>query len=117
MDGPSRAVRSGILISIHIVPIVGRTEKPQSARSDGPGTSHLRQVVLLRPWIRRTSNKLFRLVLLKQNRDLPYLIELFDAGKLIPVIDGPYRFSEVRKAFRRFAAAEHQGKIVVTMDL
>jgi hypothetical protein len=29
--------------------------------------------------------------MLKPNKGLPYLCELFKAGKLAPVIDGPYK--------------------------
>jgi len=32
------------------------------------------------------------------------------------VIDGPYRFSDVREAFRHFGAARHRGKVVVTIE-
>ena len=38
------------------------------------------------------------------------------SGKLAPVIDGPYRFSRAREAFRHFEAAKHKGKVVVTID-
>ena len=61
------------------------------------------------------SKKCFFVVKLKPNQGLPYLCGLFEAGKLVPVIDGPYRFTEVREAFRRYGAAEHKGKIVVTI--
>jgi NADPH:quinone reductase-like Zn-dependent oxidoreductase len=57
-------------------------------------------------------NKPFRLIALKQNRDLPYLNERFEAGQLVPVIDGPYTLSDAREAFRHFGAGNHQGKIV-----
>jgi NADPH:quinone reductase-like Zn-dependent oxidoreductase len=79
------------------------------------GVSHLIQMGLLGPSIARLSKKRIRFVMLKQNRDLPYLNQLFEAGKFVPVIDGPYRFSEVREAFRHFGAAKHKGKIVVTI--
>jgi NADPH:quinone reductase-like Zn-dependent oxidoreductase len=73
------------------------------------------QVVLFGPWIRRTSNKTVRMIALKQNRDLPYLTQLFEAGKLAPVIDGHYTLSEAREAFRHVEAAHHKGKVVITM--
>jgi NADPH:quinone reductase-like Zn-dependent oxidoreductase len=79
------------------------------------GTSRALQVVLLGPWIGRLSRKNFLVVKLKPNQGLPYLCELFEAGKLVPVIDGPYRFTEVREAFRRYGVAEHKGKVVVTI--
>jgi len=40
---------------------------------------------------------------------------LFEAGKLAPVIDGPYKLADVREAFRLFGTGEHKGKIIVTM--
>jgi NADPH:quinone reductase-like Zn-dependent oxidoreductase len=54
--------------------------------------------------------------MLKQNQDLPYLNEHFEAGQLIPVIDGPYKLSEAREAFRHFGAGTYKGKVVITME-
>jgi NADPH:quinone reductase-like Zn-dependent oxidoreductase len=79
------------------------------------GTSRTLQLALLGPWIGRFGKKKLFVVKLKPNRGLPYLCELFEAGKLAPVIDGPYRFTEVCEAFRRYGAAEHKGKVVVTI--
>jgi len=56
-----------------------------------------------------------RLVMLKKNRDLATINELFEAGKLEPVIDGPYPFRELPQAMRRFGNAEHIGKIVMAL--
>jgi NADPH:quinone reductase-like Zn-dependent oxidoreductase len=67
-------------------------------------------------WSRPTMNKTFRLVTLKQNRDLPYLSERFEDGQLVPVIDGPYKLSDAREAFRHFGAGNHKGKVVLTME-
>ena len=53
---------------------------------------------------------------LRSSRDLPYLSEQFDAGKLVPVIDGPYTLSEGREAFHRFGAGQQMGKIVMTLS-
>jgi NADPH:quinone reductase-like Zn-dependent oxidoreductase len=92
-----------------------RALNPRGTYATVGGTSHLLQVALLGPWIGRLSKKNILLVMLKQNKDLAYLNGLFEAGKFVPVIDGPYRFSEAREAFRLFGAAKHKGKIVVTM--
>ena len=75
------------------------------------GIAHLLKTVV-KGWL---GSKSFRLVMLKQNKELPYLIQLFEAGKFAPVIDGPYPFSQVREAFRHFGAAKHKGKVVVTI--
>ena len=66
--------------------------------------------------IRIPTGKRVVLVGLKQNRDLPYLNERFDAGQLVPVIDGPYTLAEGREAFRHFGRGDHQGKIVIRME-
>jgi NADPH:quinone reductase-like Zn-dependent oxidoreductase len=79
------------------------------------GTSHLLQIAFL-GLIARLDKKKVRLVMLKQNKDLAYLKELFEAGKFVPVIDGPYRFSEAREAFRHFVEAKHKGKVVIRID-
>jgi NADPH:quinone reductase-like Zn-dependent oxidoreductase len=79
------------------------------------GNSRALQLVLLGPWIGRLTRKNFFIVKLRPNQGLPYLCKLFDAGTLVPVIDGPYPFTEVREAFRRYGAAEHKGKVVVTI--
>jgi len=66
-------------------------------------------------WCRLTTTKRCRLIGLKVNRDLAYLNEHFDAGRLVPVIDGPYTLEQGREAFRRFGAGLHLGKIVFTI--
>jgi NADPH:quinone reductase-like Zn-dependent oxidoreductase len=75
----------------------------------------LMQVMAFGPWIRWISNKNVRMIGLKQNSDLPYLNQLCEAGRIAPVIDGPYAFDEARGAFRHFEAARHKGKVVITI--
>ncbi|HKC34995.1 MAG TPA: NAD(P)-dependent alcohol dehydrogenase [Chitinophagaceae bacterium] len=81
----------------------------------GGSIARLFQVLLLAPWIRMMHKKHLRLVALKSNKDLVYMNELFEAGKIKPVIDGPYKLEELPEAFRLFGKAEHKGKIVITM--
>ena len=87
---------------------------PFKRRRRGSGGEKRRESASLRQV--RFGGKNVCLVMLKANRGLPCLCELFEADKLAPVIDGPYRFSEAREALRHFAAAKQKGKIVVTMD-
>ena len=42
--------------------------------------------------------------------------ELFKAGKVRPVIDGPYRLDRCQEAFSLFAHGAHKGKVVLTMQ-
>jgi NADPH:quinone reductase-like Zn-dependent oxidoreductase len=65
--------------------------------------------------IRLATGKNFRLITLRQNRDLSLLNERFEAGQLMPVIDGPYTLSEAPDALRRFGAGHHHGKVVLSM--
>ena len=82
----------------------------------GVEMKELLKVPLVGWWIWLTTRKTVTLVGLRAGRDLPYLSERFDAGTLVPVIDGPYRLTQAREAFRRFGAGQQMGKIVITMD-
>lgn len=75
----------------------------------------LLQLAFVGPLISRMSTTQLRVVGLKPNEDLAYVNQLFEAGRLTPVIDRQYRLAEVADAFRRFGAADHKGKIVITM--
>lgn len=80
----------------------------------GGSIPRLLQAVVFRPVIARRERHV-RIVGLKPNKDLGYVNELFEAGKLRPVIEGPYTLADLREAFRLFATGDHKGKIVVTM--
>jgi NADPH:quinone reductase-like Zn-dependent oxidoreductase len=103
-----------------------KTNRPPSAyaRALEPGGTYAtvggenRRLLLVAAfgWLARlATGKTLRLVVLKQNRDLPYLNERFEAGQLRPVIDGPYELSDAREAFRHFGSGNHKGKVVITM--
>jgi NADPH:quinone reductase-like Zn-dependent oxidoreductase len=81
----------------------------------GGSMVRLLQALLLGPWIEMVSKKKIRIVALKPNKDLAYINELFESGKLKPVIDGPYKLEEVPKAFRHFGEGAHKGKVVITV--
>lgn len=77
--------------------------------------ARLFQALLLAPWIAMTQRKRFRLLALKTNEGLDRMKELFEAGTVVPVIDGPYPLSDVPEAFRRFEEGLHKGKVVITV--
>lgn len=81
----------------------------------GGSIPRLLQAVVLGPLVSRVSDKHLRLVTLKPNKDLAYMNELFEAGKLVPVIDRTYTLTDVPEALRRFGTGDHRGKIIVTM--
>jgi NADPH:quinone reductase-like Zn-dependent oxidoreductase len=81
----------------------------------GGNTSRLLQAMVLGPLMSRIYSKHVRIVILKPNKDLAYMNELFEAGKLVPVIDGPYKLADVPEAFRLFETGDYKGKIIVTL--
>jgi D-arabinose 1-dehydrogenase-like Zn-dependent alcohol dehydrogenase len=82
----------------------------------GGDMSRLLQALLLGPWISRFNHKYIRIVALKPNKDLDYMNNLFEAGKVKPVIDGPYKMDEIQKAFELFGRGDHKGKIVIVIN-
>lgn len=81
----------------------------------GGSIPRLLQALILSPLISQLSNKHLRIVGLKQNKDLAYMNELFEAGTLVPVIDRAYKLADLPEAFRLFGTGDHKGKIIVTM--
>ncbi len=81
----------------------------------GGSTVRLLQAFLFKPWIKLINKKNISIVALKQNKDLGYFIELFESGKLKPIIDGSFKLEEVPKAFKLFGKGEHKGKLVVSI--
>ena len=82
----------------------------------GGATAQLLQVFFLGRLVRLLSKKNTRIVALKPNKDLDYINELFEAGNVKPVIDGPYKLSEVPKAIQHFGEGNHKGKVVITLE-
>jgi NADPH:quinone reductase-like Zn-dependent oxidoreductase len=81
----------------------------------GGSIPRLLQALVAGPFTSRLYHKHLRLVGLRPNKDLTYINELFDAGKLRPVIDGPYVLADLPEALRLFGTGDHKGKIIVTI--
>jgi NADPH:quinone reductase-like Zn-dependent oxidoreductase len=63
----------------------------------------------------RFGKKNLHIVALKSNKDLGYINELFDTGKIKPVIDGPYTLAEAGRVLQYFGDGKHHGKVVITI--
>jgi NADPH:quinone reductase-like Zn-dependent oxidoreductase len=75
------------------------------------------QILLLGPWIRRTKGKHIRILAVQPNRkDLLFITELVEAGKVVPVIDRRYPLSEVPEALRYVGEGLAKGKVVITVE-
>jgi NADPH:quinone reductase-like Zn-dependent oxidoreductase len=81
----------------------------------GGSMFRLLHAFILKPWISMVSKKQIRIVVLKPNKDLGYINGLYEAGKIKPVIEGPYQLDESAKAFTMFSKGVHKGKIVITI--
>ena len=73
------------------------------------------QALFFKPWISLFSSKRVHIVALKPNKDLSYIHELFEAGKIKCIIDGPYPLSEVPMAIQHFGEGKHSGKVVISV--
>lgn len=82
----------------------------------GGSMSRLLQALVISPWMSKVNRKHIRIVALKPNKDLTYMNELFEAGKIKPVIDGHYTLADVPQAFRNFERSLHKGKIVISVQ-
>jgi len=76
------------------------------------------QVVILGTLISRIGSKKIGLNAYDSNnkKDLAFLEELFEVGKVVPVIDRSYPLSEVPEALRYLEGGHALGKVVITME-
>ena len=74
------------------------------------------QAMLLGPLISMTGSKKMGNLLAKPNqKDLLFMEELLEEGKVTPVIERRYPLSEVPEAIRYVEAGHARGKIVITV--
>jgi NADPH:quinone reductase-like Zn-dependent oxidoreductase len=66
----------------------------------------------------KTGGRKTYVVSLVQNpKDLVFMKELLESGKVVPVIDGCYPLSKTAEAFRYFEKVHAKGKVVITMGV
>ncbi len=82
----------------------------------GGSMPRMLECLLFARWIARTRQRHIRVLGLKPNRGLDGMTQLVEAGELVPSIDRVYPLREVPDAIRRFGAARHKGKIVVSVQ-
>jgi NADPH:quinone reductase-like Zn-dependent oxidoreductase len=62
------------------------------------------------------SQKTYVVSLMQSQKDLVFMKELLESGKVVPVIDGCYPLSETVEAFRYFEEMHARGKVIITME-
>jgi NADPH:quinone reductase-like Zn-dependent oxidoreductase len=78
----------------------------------GGKTSRILQIVVLGKLSKKYK---MHMVTYKANKDLNYLIELFEADNLKPVIDKSFSLDKTAEAFRYFGEGLFKGKVVVKL--
>jgi NADPH:quinone reductase-like Zn-dependent oxidoreductase len=73
--------------------------------------------LLLGPWMRRTTGKNVRLLVVPQDRKALHAVtELCAEGHIVPAIDRSYPLSEAREALRYVSEGRQKGKVVITFE-
>ena len=82
----------------------------------GGKTSRILQLALLGPLIKKKENKVLTLVMHKPNKGMNILCELFEAGKIKPIVDKCFPLSKTSEAFRYFGEGHFKGKVIITLE-
>ncbi len=78
--------------------------------------AQMTQAMLQGPWISMTgSKKMGNLLARPSTKDLTFVKELLEAGKVVPVIDKRYPLSKVAEAIRYLEEGHALGKVVITV--
>ena len=82
----------------------------------GGAPRRLAEVALLGAWLSRHRKQRLSVMGGKPNQGLDFLVEEFEAGKLLAAFDGKYKLDEVPAAIQRIGDGKALGKVVVTVS-
>lgn len=76
------------------------------------------QVILLGTWVSKTGSKNIGLMetASPNQKDLLFIKELLETGKVVPVIDQRYPLAETNEAIRYLETGRARGKVIITID-
>ena len=84
--------------------------------SVGGRSARILQLVIVGSLFSMTGSKKLTLMLHKPNKDIEIIKELFESGKIKPVVDRCFPLSETPEAFEYFGEGHFKGKVVITVD-
>lgn len=82
----------------------------------GGASSRIMQVMLLGPVLSLSGSRKLRVLLHKANRGLDALGELLQSGKVVPIVDKCFPFSETIDALKYYGDGQARGKVVISME-
>jgi len=83
----------------------------------GGSIGTLFQILFLGPWIKRTTGKNVRILMVPQNnKDLIAITELCVSGTVTPIIDRVYPFNKGPEALRYVGEGHAKGKVVIRVE-
>jgi len=74
------------------------------------------QLLFLGPLMSMILSRKMGILIYKPNKDLAFMKELLEVGKVVPVIDKRYPLSDVPEAVRYLGEGHAQGKVVITLE-
>lgn len=83
----------------------------------GGAPAQMFQAITLGPWFSRGGKQKMGMMGTKINqKDLLFMKDLLESGKVVPVIDESYSLEKTVEAFRYFQKVHARGKVVITME-
>ncbi len=79
----------------------------------GGHVSKFLQVLLFKWIIKLLYKKRLCMLGLNANKGIEYIIDLYNKGKIKPVIDGPYPLEQAAEAIQKFGEGRHKGKVII----
>ena len=79
----------------------------------GGTMSSIFQAMLFSRWISEKNGRHLGMLAYQPNKDLDDFTQLFEAGKVVPVIDCCFRLTDTRDAFKYYAKGLVKGKVVI----